>query len=381
MCAAGVHPGRKGLLTYRDSIRPVTRGILVRRLRALTVAWAQRIVDQHAAGTAVAGVEVLAVDIGTTTRVRLAVAHNGPRTLPRQWFVKLPSKSWRAWCITALPRLLATEVRFYAEVAAAVPVLQPTALAAQCRRGWGTILVLADLREHGARPGVPSEALTAAQALLVVEQLAHLHARFWNHASLNHAYRWLAGPVRRWEDRLGTALAVPLMQRGLRRAGNAVPTRLHAPAMHYAHRRRHVMRHLADGPRTLVHHDLHPGNLFWQQSQPGFLDWQLVRIGEGIGDVAYFLATALTPETRRTHEAHLLARYHQVLTAHKVAAPDPTTLRQRYRAHLVYPFEAMVVTLAVGGLMELESNLELIRRAATAVEDHEAFALNLIGSS
>jgi hypothetical protein len=34
----------------------------------------------------------------------------------------------------------------------------------------------------------------------------------------------------------------------------------------------------------------------------------------------------------------------------------------------------MVMTLAIGRLMELESNLELIRRAATAVEDHDAFS-------
>jgi aminoglycoside phosphotransferase (APT) family kinase protein len=140
------------------------------------------------------------------------------------------------------------------------------------------------------------------------------------------------------------------------------------------------MQLLAGGPRTLVHHDLHPGNLFWQQSQPGFLDWQLVRIGEGIGDVAYFLATALAPDTRRRHETRLLARYHQVLAEHQVAAPDFTKLLQRYRAHLLYPFEAMVVTLAIGRLMPLESNLELIRRAATAVEDHDAFAVTLAES-
>lgn len=34
----------------------------------------------------------------------------------------------------------------------------------------------------------------------------------------------------------------------------------------------------------------------------------------------------------------------------------------------------MVVTLAVGGMMERDSNLELMRRAAAAIEDHDAFA-------
>jgi hypothetical protein len=36
-----------------------------------------------------------------------------------------------------------------------------------------------------------------------------------------------------------------------------------------------------------------PAIFFGTDSEPGFLDWQLVRMGEGVGDVAYFLATAL----------------------------------------------------------------------------------------
>jgi hypothetical protein len=355
------------------------RAVLARRPSELTVAWAQRVLDRHVSGAAVAGVDVLSVDVGTTTRVRLAVDHDGPPALPRRWFVKLPSLSWRARWITALPRLLQAEARFYGEVSRALPVPIPPFLAAQSRCGWGATVVLADVTEGGAVAGAPADALTAAQATLVIEQLARLHARLWNAPILDREYDWLAGPVRRSEDRLGSALAVPLMRRGLRRAGSAVPTALHAPALGYARRRRQVMRFLADGPRTLVHHDVHPGNLFWQKSEPGLLDWHLVRIGEGIGDVAYFLATSLTPETRRGHETRLLARYQQVLTEHGVHDLDGEVLRCRYRAHLVYPFEAMVLTLAVGGMMTLENTLELIRRAAAAAADHESFAAGPLG--
>lgn len=275
--------------------------------------------------------------------------------------------------ITALPQLLQTEARFYQELAHAVPVTRPTVLATQQQWGQGTTVVLADVTEDGFTPGSPGDALTAAQATSVIEQLARLHARFWHKTGLDSADDWLAGSMRRWEDRLGSALAVPLMRRGLSRAGDIVPATLHAPALSYASQRRRAMQFLAAGPHTLVHHDLHPGNFFWQESHPGFLDWQLVRIGEGIGDVAYFLATALAPETRRIHELDLLARYQQVLAEQGVAAPDSTTLLQRYRAHLAYPFEAMVVTLAVGGMMELAANLELIRRTAAAIMDHDSY--------
>ena len=70
----------------------------------------------------------------------------------------------------------------------------------------------------------------------------------------------------------------------------------------------------------------------------------------------------------------MLVKYAQALADNGVVDVDNTQLVQRYRAHLVYAFEAMVVTLAVGGMMKLDCNLELIRRTATAVEELDAFS-------
>ena len=345
-------------------------GVLVRTPEGLTAAWAQRVVDARSAGVTVSAVETLSVDVGTTTRVRLSVEHDGD--LPRRWFVKIPSGSWKARAITALPRLPHTEVRFYNEVAGLLPIARPTALAAVSRLGRGFTLVLEDVTERGGTPGDPGDVLSAEQAGGVVDLLAALHARMWEDPCLEQL-AWLGGPVRRLEDGLGSALAVPLMKRGLERAGDAVPEALHGPALGYARRRRHAMKTLADGPRTLIHHDCHPGNLYWEGAVPGLLDWQLVRIGEGVGDVAYLLATALDPDTRREAEQDLLRRYHAGLVAAGVPAPEPARLRERYRAHLTYAFEAMVVTLAVGGLMDDDVATRLVRRAALAVADQEAF--------
>ncbi len=98
-----------------------------------------------------------------------------------------------------------------------------------------------------------------------------------------------------------------------------------------------------------------------------------MRIGEGVGDVAYLLATALEPDARRASQDALLERYRAALASHGVAAPDPAALRERYRAHLTYAFEAMVVTLAVGGLMADDVVTDLVRRTALAVDDLDAF--------
>ena len=348
--------------------------IIVCRLQDLSVGWAQRIIDKHTKDTVVSGVTIISMVIGTTTRIRVFVEHSSSDFFPSRWFVKIPSLDWRAWWITALPRLLHNEVRFYREFTEAFPVNRPSILAAQSRLGLGSTLVLTDVTEFGAIPGRPGDALTASQAMVVVEQLACLHARFWNKVSPSVNTYWLANPIRQLEDVLGTVMAVPLMKRGLRLADGLIPLKLYAPAIHYARRRKKIMGFLSDGCQTLVHHDCHPGNLFWHQSQPGFLDWQLVRAGEGISDIAYFLATSLAPEVRRLHEFSLLSRYVQVLLDNGVEGIDVTSQMQRYRAHLVYPFEAMLITLSIGSMMDLESNLELIRRTAIAVEDHDTFS-------
>jgi thiamine kinase-like enzyme len=266
-------------------------------------------------------------------------------------------------------------VRFYQQIAPSVPLSSPKVLAGQSKFGYGATLVLSDVTEFGATPGHSSDVLSVFQATLVIEQLAHFHAYFWNKVHQNPNYRWLAASVRRLEDTLGTFLAVPLMKRGLQLAGNLVPSALYKPIMRYAKHRKQAMNFLSTGTQTLIHHDCHPGNLFWTQSHPGFLDWQLVRIGEGISDISYFLATALDPEIRRRHEIDFLDIYLQILVQKGITAIDKQSLMQRYRAHLAYAFEAMILTLAVGGLMPLEINLELIRRTAKAVEDHDVFSV------
>jgi hypothetical protein len=353
--------------------------LIVNKPEHLTKTWAQSIVNQQAnpevKNTKIHHLEIVSVDVGTTTRVRLKVDHDGASQLPKRWFVKLPSLSFRARTITALPRLLPTEIRFYKELATAIPVNKPKVLAAYSRLGKGSTLVINDVTEVDAVPGHAGDALSAAQANKVVEHLARCHAHYIHKVAREPSFLWLSGPIRRLEDGLGTALAVPLMKRGLQLAGDVIPSNLHKPAMDYARNRKAIMRFLSTGTPTLIHHDCHPGNLFWQNDEPGFLDWQMVRLGEAISDISYFLATSLMPEVRRKHETRLLNRYHELLSAHSLTDIDFAELCQRYKAHLAYPFEAMVVTLAVGGMMQLDSNLEMIRRAALAVADHDTFAL------
>ena len=68
------------------------QSILVRQPSDLTSVWAQRVVNKHYSHIVVSDVDIVSVDIGTTTRIRVNVEHNEPTILPIQWFV-----NFRRW--------------------------------------------------------------------------------------------------------------------------------------------------------------------------------------------------------------------------------------------------------------------------------------------
>jgi len=368
-------PGVRFKKIDSDCMKDLNTPILLSGPGDVSLPWAQRIVSRYAGQAKVKAVNLASVDVGTSTRLRIEVDHDAPELLPQRWFVKTPSLAWKSRAITALPRFLHKEVRFYQRLSRHIPLKMPRILAAESRFGRGSILVMSDLAEHDFRPGRAADALSVEQARLVVGHLAKLHGRYWNRPAVLHQHRWLNGFSQQVEHSMGALLAVPLMKRGLARAGGHVVTGLHKPAIRYAANRRGYKRLLANEPMTLVHYDCHPGNIFWTDREPGFLDWQLVRWGEGVGDIAYFLATGLQPELRRAHERSLLQHYAAELERAGVAAVNDNALFRRYQAHLVYPFEAMTVTLAIGGMMQAEANLELVRRTAIAAADHDSFAI------
>jgi aminoglycoside phosphotransferase (APT) family kinase protein len=320
-----------------------------------------------------ARIEVHGTEDGTTGRVRATV--RAPGTGGTDLFVKVPSRRRRARLLAEIPALTAAEARFYSELADQVPDVPAHHYAAHARGRFA--VVLEDLTgrctlHDGEQPCTPTEAAS------VVDVLARLHAIFWDDPRLaaRGSLGWLAD-LRRRETLLGDLLAVPLTELGLRRAGTLIPPALRPPARRHARRRRSHMRALTAGPRTVVHADCHPGNIAFTRETPPhavLCDWQMVRTGSWARDVAYFLATGLDAPVRRSHGEALFDRYLEGLAA----AGGPTLDRRQAdvvrRAHTVVAFEAMVVTIGVGGLMRADVIEALVARTARAVIDDDAFA-------
>ena len=198
--------------------------------------------------------------------------------------------------------------------------------AAECdhRTGMGA-MVIEDL---GA--SAPSDGLVPpGSAGPVVEYLARLHAGFWESPGLA-ATVWLRGTknLDLWGD--PPDLYSPGWRRlskrrdigdRLRRVGDALVTRLPV-----------VLAELERRPRTLVHADLHPGNLMWRpgSSVPVGIDWQGAAFAGCTSDIAK-LFLHLRPGELVEQEERLLRRYHGLIEQAGVAGYPFGRFERDYR--------------------------------------------------
>ena len=69
--------------THPTDFFKTMQNILVRQPGDLTIDWAQRVVNKHYPHIIVSSVDIVSVDIGTTTRIRVKVEHNEPAKIGR----------------------------------------------------------------------------------------------------------------------------------------------------------------------------------------------------------------------------------------------------------------------------------------------------------
>jgi hypothetical protein len=95
----------------------------------------------------------------------------------------------------------------------------------------------------------------------------------------------------------------------------------------------------------------------------------VVRRGNPLRDVGYFLVLALEPAARRRHERPLLDRYREALAAAGGPSWSAEETWATYRKMAAYPYVASTFTAGLGGLQDDAVGLEGLRRAVAAVDD------------
>jgi aminoglycoside phosphotransferase (APT) family kinase protein len=328
---------------------------------------------------------------GTTLRQRTRVTYlpsaspgaspsdaAAPRELPDTLFVKTTPAGWSTRLFGALFSLGHNEVRFYRDIRPDLPVLAPACYCARsAQRGGRFILLLEDLQARGARFATLETEVTLSDARAVIATLARLHAAFWESPRFGADLRWLKSGHHNPNAAVERFISARANEPAIARYRDVLPASVVREAWRIHEQRDQLEAYWAEGPQTLIHGDSHVGNMFFIEDEAGLLDWQVLQRGQGIRDVAYFMMNSLETELRVEHQEDLIDLYSRALHRHGVdaSALDRDTTWQRYRSYSLYVFIAGAVTAATPGLQPESVARRGLLRAASAVDDLDAFGL------
>jgi hypothetical protein len=237
----------------------------------------------------------------------------------------------------------AREVMFYQQATPLhIPSLPRLYYGAADQETGRVILVLEDL--HSARPGDALQGCSASDAALVIEQLAHFHARWWNHPQLE-TFSWL--PLWGGDPQMAQNRYIQCVDPFLLRFGARVPRKVRVAIEALATNYGAVRDRLKWSPTTMIHADLHLDNLLFSPGTPGtgvaMIDWQCVARGRCAIDLALFLFGSLETPVRRVVEEDLFRQYYEVLLARGVTGYGFPQLLEDCQMALLWLLGAKVV--------------------------------------
>jgi hypothetical protein len=308
----------------------------------VTSQWLSEALRESAPGVVVNRLEVTDILWGTGTKMMVTVAYDDAGRaagLPERLCIKAGLAEHRE----LVKFCYQTEARFFAEIAPQLEIGLPRCFFAAANADQG-VVIMEDLRPGGARICTVQQPLDRDEAAAFLDDLAALHARWWNSAALNDdgELGWLMRhdplPDEAWGDfgrgqlepetwahymKLPRSLGIPRICRDRETMLAAL---------------QHLRRFAPDGPTCVIHGDAHLGNMYLtDEGRPGFLDWQTARRGHWAQDVAYFYVSALDPLDRRAWERDLITGYLAALARHGAQGiPDLESAWRAIRAHIVY---------------------------------------------
>jgi aminoglycoside phosphotransferase (APT) family kinase protein len=128
-------------------------------------------------------------------------------------------------------------------------------------------------------------------------------------------------------------------------------------------------------PQSLLHGDTHRGNLGFHDQRVTLFDWQVTGKGPALKDLAYFAATSLAPEVRRSIERDLVRDYVDAIRAG--GGPDLIEEQawDQYRLLVLTGYVAAAFTVVFADRLQSDETMRAaLARAVAAVRDHASFA-------
>jgi Phosphotransferase enzyme family len=305
----------------------------------LTPAWFSEVLGRDV-------IEARLVDRSSGTTGRARVALRGDASLPETVFVKLPPFDEQQRALVDQTGMGVAEARFYRDLSDAVAVRVPRVWFA-ATDDHDYVMVLEDLAAAGCRFPSAEDPDIEARALDIVEQLAALHAPFWE------SDRFDAGRDLAWLAERGTrggGGGRKFIKLAVDTIGNRFGEEFRRIADVYLSRAPDIVQLWRAGEGTLVHGDSHIGNLFVDVSagdRTGFLDWAVVCRAPGIRDVSYVLCNSVPVDVRERIERRLIDRYCKILDGHGVELA-PEVAWDQHRLHALYSWVSATSTAGMG---------------------------------
>jgi Phosphotransferase enzyme family len=289
-----------------------------RGISDLTAPWLTAALAHVADGARVTDlVEVRIGNGNVADSVRLVPTWDRPTNAPASLVAKVPSSQEVSRATGFATRTYELEAAFYRDLAGTVWVNRPVCYLSHFDAdNEGYVVLLEDLAPAEAGDqvtGCPPE-----DAAAVMPELAALHAPRWGDPTLLDI-EWLDRPVP--TSVRGVVELIPSVFPGFvdRYRDRIDPEILAVSEMLMGS----LESYLLDRPGfwTVVHGDFRLDNLLFGGPRVAVVDWQTVKIGPALTDVAYFIGSALLPEARRDHEAALVRSYHARLAESGVTLP------------------------------------------------------------
>ena len=311
----------------------------------VTAAQLTALLSRRHPGAVVRSVHVIDETEGSASRLRLRVEFEPGRGggLPERLFLK------RNLADFAFPgEMYAAEAVFYRDVLPELDIEAPRVYGLSFDEEQLSFAIL--MEDIGTRPGahlgIATHPETPDSVASVLSTLARVHARYWASPRLRGDLAWLQSPpeaatVRFWQE-IGPKLTRRHLAGGHR--AELVDQRVwDLDRMWRSFARLQEVN--ASGPRTLLHGDVHAGNVYYVAGAPGgLLDWQLMLQGSWALDVCFLIVTALDPADRTEHERDLLAGYLSELGSLGVDPPGREEAFERYRQNVLWGIMMWLIT-------------------------------------
>jgi hypothetical protein len=293
------------------------------------------------------------------------------KELPRSLVLKVPSPNREIRPLVCAG--YRAEIGFYNEISLSVAVNAPRCFLSLANEDATSFtLLLEDLAP--AKQGDQIAGASVDVIASAVRNLAGLHGPRWCDTSL-HDYPWMQ-PSNPGAHRFTANLVAGALPGLAERLGDRLSTEDLGTLTDAAG----VLAHFLDSqPRFgLIHGDYRLDNLMiGPGADVSAIDWQTLSVGLPARDLAYLLATSLTPAQRKEAEPGLVSSYCEALVGHGVAGYTAQDCLDDYRLGMLQCPLIIVLGAAYGTQTERGDEMfaTMIRRSCAAIRDLDTIPL------